>query len=342
MKDFLVITFIALILAGCNDEETERSFEWKKLGLDGKIVNEMKLAGNYLFVATNDGLYRKDITTDQDFSLLGHEGNNVEAVVVYGVSKIVASTVDRSFAEPPALHITEDGGATWDVIENNFGGEYKEPIFDLAASGAILYGTGSQVVARSDDGGRTWNPIWAEWGGFGTGTDVIAVHTASDNELWAGGQGGIENGYLIRSKDEITWDEWHDLVENPTVVKAIVFDPNDADRVYAGYEAALIRTTNGGDDWETLIESEEVRFFFGIGVNPERGRIYAAGWLKRFDDPQPLKLFYSDNDGASWREAEYAGEDFGGVYDLQMIPGASEDRIFLGLYKGGVYEVIAR
>lgn len=87
------------------------------------------------------------------------------------------------------------------------------------------------------------------------------------HRLWAGGQGAIENGYLLRSRNGTVWDRWDDLVDNPTVVKEIAFSAADNDKVFVGWEGALLTTPDGGASWETLIESEENRFYFGIGVS---------------------------------------------------------------------------
>src|SRR5690606_7389104 len=122
--------------------------------------------------------------------------------------------------------------------------------------------------------------------------------------------------------------------DNPTVVKEIIFDDNEPDKVYVGFEGALLSTENSGDDWSVLIDSEENRFFFGIGKSsrsPEK--LFVGGWLKRFDEPQPLILYYSENDGNTWTEERFVSEDFGGIYDLKVVSEENRDRIFLALYK---------
>jgi hypothetical protein len=345
MRVLLLCTIVFFTLPGCEDKEDQPAFRWEKLGLDGKTVNDLQYHGDILFVATNDGLYQLEINGSADFTLIGFEGKNVQSMVVFSETNIMVSVVDKTTVQAPTLHSTNDQGATWNTIDNNFGGDYDEAILDMAPHpdySNILYATGSGVVAKSIDYGETWTPIWGDWGGFGTGTDVLGIDPA-DNEIWAGGQGGIENGYLVRSKNESEWDEWNDLVENPTVVKAITFDPANSGHIYAGYEGALMRTRDDGTTWETLIDSEENRFFFGVSLSETfENRIYTAGWLKRFDDPQPLKLFYSDNSGSSWNERSFANEDFGGVYDMQIKKGTNEDVLFLGLYKGGLYRLTVK
>lgn len=343
MRFFSFLTAIAFIFISCSDEDEKQVLTWSKLGLDGKTIHELKIVNNSLFAASSGGLYKKSLNTTNEFSLIGFDGKNVQAIAPISEQHILASLVDRANQDPPALYKTIDGGETWQEVQNNFRGTDQEVMLDIEmhpADDNILYGTGWQVVAKSTDQGVNWVPVWGDWGGFGTGTSVVSINPSDADHVWAGGQGGIENGYLLHSENETEWDEWYDLVENPTVVKEIVFDANNPEHVYAGFEGALMRTKNNGSSWETLIDSEENRFFFGIGLTHfDSDRIYTAGWLKRFDDPQPLKLFYSNDHGTTWKTLDFADEDFGGVYDLKIIPGEDQDRIFLGLYKGGVYEV---
>src|SRR5690606_3482485 len=135
---------------------------------------------------------------------------------------------------------------------------------------------GLAVVARSEDEGSTWTPIYLNWGGIGTGIAVIEVNPNDENELWAGGQGPITDGFILRRKGDGAWDEWTELVENPTVVKEISFVDGNKDIVMAGFEGALLKTTNSGSDWLTLINSDENRFFFGVKTRAgDPNRLYA-------------------------------------------------------------------
>ena len=335
---------IVLLMFACNDDEDKKSSgaRWKKLGLDGKTVNEMKIAGSMLYVATTSGLYKMDGSWEEDdFELIGFENKNVEAIEIMTAGHIVASLFDKTGAEPPALFRTTDDGASWTEIDSDFGGDAREPIFDLELhphNQNVLYATGFSVVALSTDGGNHWEPKYGDWGGFATGLSVVEINP-KDNRIWAGGQGAIENGFLLSSADGIEWQSWNDLVENPTVVKEITFSDVDEDEIFVGWEGALQRTDDGGATWETLIDSEETRFFFGICLRPgEPQKVYTAGWVKT-PNPQPLVLFSSDDGGASWDEIRYANEQYGGVLDMQIKQEDGKDVLVLGLDKGGVYQV---
>lgn len=340
MRNKLILFAVwAFVACSKNDPTPVSSVEWMKLGLEGKIINEIQLYGGFIYAATDDGLYKRALSEEtEDFSLVDFEGKNISAFIFLNNQHAFAAVDGKLFH-------SENTGATWDEVENDFGGAEEEAIHDIAAApDGALYATGVWVVAKSEDMGVSWEPLWGYWEGFGTGTDAVAVNPNRQTEIWAGGQGGIENGFLLKSPqgDEEEWTEWFDLVENPTVVKEIIFDGEDADKVYVGWEGKLIATENSGQTWKTLIdETEEARFFFGIAKSTrDNNVIFAGGWLKRFDDPQPLILYYSVNDGQTWKQVEHPSENLGGIYDIQVLSEAGKERVFAGTYKGGLYEIV--
>jgi len=347
MKLFISLLICGSCLFGCNDEDDQSkepdTLQWKKLGLDGKSVNQMLVSGTTLYVATTTGMFKRELNNaNADFAVMGFAGKNVQAVEIINNDEILISLFDKSGGEEPALYKTNDDGINWLLVESNFGGDFPEPVFDFALNPgdeSILLASGFGVVAKSLDGGLTWEPIYGEWGAFGTGVSVVTFNKNATEEIWAGGQGAIENGFLIRSVNEREWDEWTSLVENPTVVKEITFTPGNRDRIFVGWEGALLRTVNSGQTWQTLIESEENKFFFGICTDDENpDLIFAGGWIKT-PEPQPLILMISRTGGDSWEEFELTGETYGGILDMQIRHEEGKDVLYLGLDKGGIYEV---
>jgi photosystem II stability/assembly factor-like uncharacterized protein len=336
-----------LFIISCDDgEETTKEIQWKKLGLDGKVINQLKASDETLYAATNAGLYRRGLSSDAaDFTLMGFENKNVQALQILDSHEIIVSLVDRSGIEQPALHKTTNDGQSWTKIQSNFGGNVAEPLYDLAVHPGdknILFGAGVGVVAKSADGGLHWEPVYGDWGGFASGVSVVTLNPKDPAEIWAGGQGAIENGFLLKSENGTYWQTWDDLVANPTVVKEITFSDTNNDQVLVGFEGALLKTNDSGQTWETLIDSEVHKFFFGARIRPGNpNRIYAAGWIKT-SAPQPLVLHISNTAGHTWIEHTHAPEAFGGVWDMEMQSEEGRDRIFLGLNKGGVYEVVVR
>ncbi|MBU2526864.1 MAG: hypothetical protein KKC03_09720 [Bacteroidetes bacterium] len=320
-------------------------FIWEKIGLDGLKVNSLRLRGNLLYAATEIGLFRKNIDTEEPFIPIGLQGLNIEDFLLLDDEKLLASVAD--FQDETIIQIvsTNNGGQNWEVMETNFGGGSIDPhivwkFLKPSESTDVIFATSNYVVAESLDGGFNWTLIWGEWDVFARATSMVGINPSKPNEIWLGGQGAIEDGYLVKLENRTETNRWLDLVPNPTTPKKIVFDNLTPQNIYVGFEGALIRTSSNGQSWETLIdEHESARFFNGIGINEQNNnRVYAAGWLKT-DEPQPLILYYSNDKGATWLQDHFKEESFGGVEDMVLISEGNQDRIFLGLNKGGVYEV---
>lgn len=349
MKLKLVFIFSAFVaaFAGCddgNDPQVPAKIEWRALGLDGKTVNQMQLFDNDLYVATNSGLFKYTVGgIAGDFDAMGFDAQNVQAIEVIDEGHLIASVYDKSGNHAPALYLSDDDGDTWDPAPQ-FGEDAPEPVLDFAIhpdDPEVWYASGLGVIAKSVDGGQTWEAIFGTWGALTTGISVVTVNPDGAKEIWAGGQGSIENGFLLRSENESNWDEWADLVENPSTVKEITFGEKGPDHIFVGFEGALLETEDGGETWQALIDSDEGKFFFGICTSesgPEQ--FYAGGWLKT-SDPQPLKLHITSDGGETFKEEIYESEPYGGIWEMVIkSDGTSgKDVLYLGLDKGGVYEV---
>ncbi len=100
-----------------------------------------------------------------------------------------------------------------------------------------------QVLQRSDDGGRTWNPPAGE----PIPTPGPTPPTASNNFAY---------DTSASSGAPLTTHQWYDGTQHPWEFKRVWHiepSPTDANTVYAGIEdAALFRSTNGGQSWQEL------------------------------------------------------------------------------------------
>ncbi len=331
-----------------SDQEVQNRFLWKKIGLDGLKVNKLVLEDNLLYAATENGIYKKNLDQEGSFEAIGLQGKNVEAILVLNHQEIIVSVADFKDDIQIELLVTVNGAQNWELMETNFGGGGFDPqiLWEFLRplnSDNIIYATSNYLLARSEDKGITWTPIWGDWEQFAKATSAVAINPLIPGEIWVGGQGALEDGYLVRLENGLEKNRWIDLVPNPTTVKKIVFDTQIPQSIYFGFEGALLKTSNDGQSWQTLIDAHETsRFFNGIAISElDNNNIFVAGWLKG-GEPQPLILYYSIDKGLTWNQEISKDEPFGGVEDMLLETEGGKERLYLALDKGGVYEVIVQ
>jgi photosystem II stability/assembly factor-like uncharacterized protein len=181
-----------------------------------------------------------------------------------------------------AFVLTSDAGRQrWDVSGPHFAGW---EIYHLAGSPANpdrLYASQSggwfgQLIQRSDDGGATWEPV--------------------GNEFAYAGDPGTH--------------QWYDGTLRPwefTRVWHLEPSPTDPDTVYAGVQdAALFRSTDGGQKWEELPGLRE----HGSGPNWQPGAGGLCLHTIVLDPRDPARMyvaisaagvFRTDDAGQTWR-----------------------------------------
>ncbi|HMC38805.1 MAG TPA: sialidase family protein [Acidimicrobiales bacterium] len=183
-----------------------------------------------------------------------------------------------------AFVLTADGARRdWRVDGPLFGGWEVYHLTGSPADPDRLYASQStgwfgQVIQRSDDGGRTWNPVG---NGF----------------AYAGAAGT---------------HQWYDGTPHPWEFARVWHlepSPGDPDTVYAGVEdAALFKTTDGGQTWEELPGLRTHRS--GPAWQPGAGGMCVHTVLIDPSDTDRLHVaisaagvFRSDDAGATWAAA---------------------------------------
>ncbi len=160
--------------------------------------------------------------------------------------------------------------AGWEIYHMN--GSPADPNRLYASQNTGWFG---QVIQRSNDGGRTWEPVGNEFAYDG----VPGTH------------------------------KWYDGTPHPWEFKRVWYlepSPTDPDTVYAGVEdAALFRTSDGGKTWHELPGLRSVKGHLwqpgagGMGLHKiildpsDAGRMYVA--------ISAAGVFRTDDGGQTWR-----------------------------------------
>jgi hypothetical protein len=181
-----------------------------------------------------------------------------------------------------AFILTSDGKReAWDVAGPDFGGWEIYHVKGSPADPDRLYASQSsgwfgQIIQRSDDGGRTWNPV----------------------------------GNDFRYEGEVGTHQWYDGTPHPWEFARVWHlepSPTDPDRVYAGVEdAGLFVSDDGGGNWAELAGLRH--HGTGPAWQPGAGGMCLHTILLDRDRPDRIitaisaaGAFRSDDGGRSWR-----------------------------------------
>jgi photosystem II stability/assembly factor-like uncharacterized protein len=251
-----------------------------------------------------------------------------------------------------AFVLTSDGKRqTWDVSAPHFAGWELYHLKGSPADPNRLYASQSsgwfgQQIQRSDDGGKTWNPVdnkFAYAGVPGThqwydGTPHpwefarvwhLEPSLTDPDTVYA----GVQDAALFQSTDGGT--SWHELAglrehgSGPSwqpgagglCLHTILLDPTNADRIYIAISAAgAFRTNDGGKSWKPInrgLKSEGIpkpdaevgHCVHHIAMNGSRPNVLFM--QKHWD------VMRSDNGGDSWQEVSgNLPTDFGFAIDV--------------------------
>jgi photosystem II stability/assembly factor-like uncharacterized protein len=197
-----------------------------------------------------------------------------------------------------AFILTSDGKREkWEVTGPFFGGWEIYHVKGSTADPNRIYASQSsgwfgQVIQRSDDGGKTWNPP----GGGPTMTPQGMPQGESNKFVYEG---------------EVGKHLWYDGTPHPWEFKRVWhLEPSltDPDTVYAGVEdAALFRSTDGGHSWKEL-----------PGLRAAKGHLWQPGaggmglHTILLDKTNPNRMyvaisaagvFRTDDGGQTWKPA---------------------------------------
>jgi photosystem II stability/assembly factor-like uncharacterized protein len=240
-----------------------------------------------------------------------------------------------------------DGGASWKRIPLPNRGGVRAVNMDPQDS-STLYASTHEVLYKSTDGGASWNEIGGQKevtaGGPSWCFDLpasVVIDPQDASTLYVGTC--PVGGGLFKSTDG--GQTWSSLIVNlapPTTIIGgmpidpssyficLAIDPQDSGTVYVSVGNRILKTTDGGQNWESfnagLPADSSVRF---IAIDPQNSSIvYAAS---------NLGVFKSTDGGASW-SALNAGLTNANVSILLIDP-RDPSTVYAGTYGGGAFAI---
>ena len=178
-------------------------------------------------------------------------------------------------------------------------------------------------VWKSDDYGRTWNPIFDDQPTQSIG--AIAVAPSDPNIVYvASGEGlhrpdlSVGNGIYKSTDAGKTWT--HLGLQNGKQIPALAIDPHDPNRLFAAVlgrpygpseERGIYRSTDGGQNWQKVLSKDENTGGSDVEIDPSNPNvIYAGMWEVRegpWEDSNQFQgsgggLFKSTDGGNTWHQ----------------------------------------
>jgi photosystem II stability/assembly factor-like uncharacterized protein len=176
-------------------------------------------------------------------------------------------------------------------------------------------------VWKSDDYGRTWNPIFDHESTQSIG--AIAVAASDPNIIYvSSGEGlhrpdlSVGNGIYKSTDAGKTWS--HLGLIDGQQIPALAVDPHDPNRVFAAVlghpygpseERGIYRSTDGGQNWQRVISKDENTGGSDVEIDPANPDVvYASMWEVRegpWEDGNEFNgagggLFKSTDGGSTW------------------------------------------
>ncbi len=296
---------------GCSLETTSGS--WTFLGLENQWITALAATPWGMYAGTHDnGVFH---LADSTWQPLGLDHAIVSSILFVpgSTDRLLVGVYPYSDEQTDAaVFATEDRGATWlpwdgglAARRGNRGWAYSLGM-NPDRPHRLFMGYFDQIV-RSEDGGRTWAFVQGDESQIGGGQiRTIAVAASAQGRVWAGGETSIFTAVIWRSADSGTsWEFVDPTPRFENAVQALLIDPENSNRVWAGLSGGVLRSDDAGKTWTYRLRPRREGQVFALAqlnatlyaVARENLRFPPSGQGPPWSD---LGLYRSCDDGATW------------------------------------------
>ena len=191
------------------------------------------------------------------------------------------------------------------------------------------FGSTGGGIWKTENGGQSWSNI--SDGYFGGSIGSIAVSTADNNVIYAGGgektvRGNVSYGYGVwRSEDAgKTWSERG--LKKSRHISRLRIDPDNPNIVYAavmgnlfadGADRGVYKSVDGGNNWKKVLFANNKTGAVDLIIDPNNSRIlYATTWTIR---RTPYSLSSGGEGSALWKSTD-SGETWTNISENKGLP----------------------
>ncbi|HKC70818.1 MAG TPA: hypothetical protein VKB60_04300 [Terriglobales bacterium] len=239
------------------------------------------------------------------------------AVTCLALFALLATAVAQQI--PPSMYQQ----MRWHMIGPFRGGRTRAATGVPGQPNVFYIGQGDGGVWKSDDYGRTWNPIFD--GQPTQSIGAIAVAASDPSIIYVGSGEGLHrpdlsvgDGVYKSTDGGRTWTNVG--LPDSQQIPALAVDPHDPNRVFAAVlghpygpssERGIYRSTDGGHNWQKVLYKDENTGGCDIEMDPANPNVlYACMWEARegpWEDNNEFNgtaggLFKSSDGGNSWQQ----------------------------------------
>jgi len=321
--------------------------EWTSLGLEERFVYSLAQNDRILFAGTDNGVYKKDLSTENDWIFLGLTGEDISDIFINPVSpSIMYASVyikDPAFPLPDEISMYKsiDNGDSWFSSDNGMHGRFIESVEGRPDNPSILFASSEAQVWRSEDAGVSWEFILGQPDSIGMGIHIITIDPSDPNTILVGGELPILAPILSKSVDG--GETWTDMFSAPwggdNAVYSIAIDEDNSDIIYAGMEGGIYKTTDGGETYQSFYIPSDIYVKSLIIDSTNANHVYAGGTTNSGEGGPifregEFRLFDSGDAGEGWTAID-GPVDAKGIFALivdQMDPHV----LYAGTARSGV------
>ncbi len=289
------------------------------------------------------------------------------SILAYATLATSASLAASHQSNPPSANQPLLGQLTtelkWRMIGPFRGGRTRAVAGVPSRPNVFYIGAVDGGIWKTDDAGRTWDPIFDDQPTQSIG--AIAVAPSDPDIIYAGSGEGLHRPDLsvgdgiYRSADAgRTWT--HLGLRDGQQIPDLAVDPRDPNRVFAAVlghpygpnaERGIYRSLDGGKSWQQVLFKDNDTGGSSVVIDPSRPQVvYAALWQDRlgpWEDRNQFQgtgggLFKSTDGGNTWRKLTHGLPEDTSQVNL-TICASQPDRIYavVGTNEPGEYSSAA-
>ena len=224
------------------------------------------------------------------------------------------------------------------ITPSHSGGRIADIAIDQNNTSVWYAAASSGNVWKTNNAGTTWNPIFDTYGSYSIG--IVVIDPNDSNVIWLGT--GENNAQRSVSKGDGVYksldggNTWKNMgLKTSEHIGKIIIDPRNSDVIYvaavgsvwaSGGERGLYKTTDGGLNWDSVLQVSETTGISDIVFDPRNPDVLLVSSYQRRRHPGVLVA--GGPDGGIWK-TEDAGKNWSKLKN--GLPGGDLGRIGLAI-----------